>query len=204
MSQQLISHSPDLKRLRDEGYEIEIKGGYLLVHHIPYLNNMKEIKYGVLVSELTLSSNTLTSKPNTHVIFFIGEYPCNKDGTIIAPIQHASQNKTLHEGITINHSFSNKPPNGYSDYYHKVTRYTDIISAPAKSIDHTVSEITNKLIPDNDPQSVFNYLDTNSSRANLNLITSKFNDQKIAIVGLGGTGAYILDLIAKTPVKEIH
>jgi hypothetical protein len=27
---------------------------------------------------------------------------------------------------------------------------------------------------------------------------------KVAIVGLGGTGSYILDLIAKTPIEEIH
>lgn len=27
---------------------------------------------------------------------------------------------------------------------------------------------------------------------------------KVAIIGLGGTGSYILDLIVKTPVKEIH
>jgi hypothetical protein len=27
---------------------------------------------------------------------------------------------------------------------------------------------------------------------------------KIAIIGLGGTGSYVLDLAAKTPVKEIH
>ena len=32
----------------------------------------------------------------------------------------------------------------------------------------------------------------------------KLADKKIAIVGLGGTGSYILDLVAKTPVKEIH
>ena len=28
--------------------------------------------------------------------------------------------------------------------------------------------------------------------------------KKIAIIGLGGTGSYVLDLVAKTPVKEIH
>jgi hypothetical protein len=28
--------------------------------------------------------------------------------------------------------------------------------------------------------------------------------RKIAVVGLGGTGSYILDLVAKTPVTEIH
>lgn len=50
MSLQLISHSPDLKQLRDEGFEIEVKGGYLLIHQIPYVNHLKEIKCGVLVS----------------------------------------------------------------------------------------------------------------------------------------------------------
>ena len=35
MSQPLISRSSDLKRLRDEGYELEVRGNYLLVHSIP-------------------------------------------------------------------------------------------------------------------------------------------------------------------------
>ena len=48
MSQQLINHSPDLKRLRDEGYEIEVRGGYLLIHHIPFVDQNRQIKYGVL------------------------------------------------------------------------------------------------------------------------------------------------------------
>ncbi len=204
MSQQLISHSPDLKRLRDDGYEIEIKGGYLLVHHIPYVNNLREVKYGTLVSELTLSSNILTTRPKTHVINFIGEYPCNKDGSIISQIQHQSQETKLYDGVTVNHTFSNKPPSGYTDYYHKISRYSEIISSPAKSLDNTLTEKTFKVIPDEDTQSIFNYLDTNSSRANVNVMNSKFNGQKIAIIGLGGTGAYILDLIAKTPVQEIH
>ena len=60
MSQQLINHSPDLKRLRDEGYEIEIRGGYLLIHHIPYVDQNKQIQLGVLVSTLdSLSLNHL-------------------------------------------------------------------------------------------------------------------------------------------------
>jgi hypothetical protein len=51
---------------------------------------------------------------------------------------------------------------------------------------------------------VFNYFDTASSRAEIDLITKKLALPKMAIVGLGGTGAYVLDLVAKTPVKEIH
>jgi len=51
---------------------------------------------------------------------------------------------------------------------------------------------------------IFAYPDTNSSRANIEWLNRKFRGQKIAIIGLGGTGSYILDLVAKTPVTEIH
>lgn len=53
-------------------------------------------------------------------------------------------------------------------------------------------------------ENIFCYTDTNSSRAGIEFLNRKFKDQKIAIVGLGGTGSYILDQVAKTPVKEIH
>ncbi len=52
--------------------------------------------------------------------------------------------------------------------------------------------------------STFKYPDTNSSRAGIEYLNCKFENQKIAIIGMGGTGSYILDQIAKTPVKEIH
>lgn len=51
---------------------------------------------------------------------------------------------------------------------------------------------------------VFKYPDTNSSRAGIEFLNRKFENQKVAIIGLGGTGSYILDQVAKTPVKEIH
>lgn len=51
---------------------------------------------------------------------------------------------------------------------------------------------------------IFKYPDTNSSRAGIEFLNRKFENQKIAIIGLGGTGSYILDQVAKTPVKEIH
>ena len=47
-------------------------------------------------------------------------------------------------------------------------------------------------------------LDTNSSRANIYQFNAKFKGQRVGIIGLGGTGSYILDLVAKTPVDEIH
>ena len=203
MYQKLINHSLDLKRLQDEGYEIEIQNGFLLVHHIPYVNSKREIQYGILASQLCLSGNQ-TTKPSNHVIFFKGEHPCDKNGNRIQAISHNSTNQVLFGNFMVNHSFSNKPANGYSDYFEKISTYAEIIAAPAKSIDASVSEKTFKVITDTDGESVFTYIDSNSSRANIYSISEKLKNQKIGIVGLGGTGAYVLDFISKCPVKEIH
>ena len=203
MSQQLINHSPDLARLRDAGYEIEVCGGYLITHHIPYVNGRREICYGKLITALTLNGHR-ADRPSDHVIQFMGEHPCHKDGTIITQIQHATQNTQLFDGLIMNYSFSNKPKDGYPDYYEKVNTYAELISSPARSLDPSVTAKTFKAVPGKNEHSVFHYIDTNATRAHILQANGKFNGQKIGVIGLGGTGAYILDIVAKTPVAEIH
>ena len=201
MSQELINLNPDLKRLQDEGYEIEVSGGYLLIHQIPYLNNSKELKFGVLVCTLTPIGDKQFKYDGNHPIFFKGDNPFHKDGSVIAGNLY---NQLLSEGVSVNYQFSFKLEGGYSDYHHKVTTYINLFSGPAKSLYKGVNEKTYKVLNDNDPGSVFQYFDSNSSRACINMISGKLKNQKIAIIGLGGTGSYILDLVAKTPVQEIH
>ena len=50
----------------------------------------------------------------------------------------------------------------------------------------------------------FKIPNTFEARAAIGPVQDRIRDQRIAIIGLGGTGAYVLDLIAKTPVIEIH
>ena len=50
----------------------------------------------------------------------------------------------------------------------------------------------------------FKIPNTFEARAAIGPVQDRIRHQRIAIIGLGGTGAYVLDLIAKTPVKEIH
>lgn len=203
MSHQPANPSPDIVRLRNEGYEVEIRGAHLLVSHVPCVNASGQIEFGTLVSTLALAGNAIT-KPDTHVVHFIGPHPCHKDGSVMTQIQHSSQTQTLAEGIVVNHSFSNKPPNGYPDYYEKMNRYAEVISAPAQSLDPTVTAKTFRVIEAKPEESVFNYFDTNSSRAEIEAISDKLKGHKVGIVGVGGTGSYVLDLVAKTPVDEIH
>ncbi|HEX7089943.1 MAG TPA: ThiF family adenylyltransferase [Longimicrobiales bacterium] len=204
MSPPLINRSADLRRLRDEGYDVDVVGGYLVVRQVPYVNGSRKVKFGILVSELTLAGE-VTARPSTHVIHFAGEYPCHQDGSPIEQIRHRTGQMRLDENLVVDHSFSSKPPSGgYSDYYEKVTTYVAILSSPAHALDPSVTPCVFPVIEAAAEESVFHYTDTASSRARINTVTKKLEGGSVGIIGLGGTGAYVLDLIAKTPVAEIH
>jgi len=189
-----------------ESFNLEIRSGFLLVTGIPYVNSARQIKFGTLVSSLDLAGD-LTVAPKTHVAYFIGEYPCRADGTPIEQIRNQSARQQLAPGLEIDHTFSAKPKpkDAYDDYYHKITTYVAIFAAQAKQIDPDVKAQTGLPIAVQDAEAhVFKYIDTASSRAEIDVITAKLALQKVAIIGVGGTGGYLLDLVAKTPVREIH
>ena len=204
MSQKLVSRNPDLSRLRADGYDVEIaKSNHLLVRDVPYVNRNKEVKRGVLVSTLHLAGDA-TLPPDTHVVFFVGDIPCTSDGAVI-PGVNQSGCEPLAKELMPNHPISRRPTTGnYPDYYQKMTTYIDIISGPAKEIDPASTAKTNPVVVPDDGESVFNYLDTASTKAGIVVAGDKLTHGKLAIVGLGGTGSYVLDLVAKTPVEEIH
>ena len=54
------------------------------------------------------------------------------------------------------------------------------------------------------PDSPFEFADTASARQQTTDLAMKLQDEKVAIVGVGGTGSFVLDFVAKTWVKEIH
>jgi hypothetical protein len=206
MSQRPINRSADLKRLRDEGYDLEIRSGCLLVKDVPYVNSNKEVKRGILVIKLVLAGDQ-TGRPDTHVAYFSGDHPCNEDGSEIAKIKHGSNAHSLVEGVAVNHSFSAKPKpaDAYPDYYAQVTTYVAILSGPAQRIYPALTAKTFPVIaPDAEDDEPFNYCDTATSRAEIVAVTNKLKLRAIAILGLGGTGSYVLDLAAKTTVRRIH
>lgn len=203
MSQQLINRNPDLKRLRDSGYAVSIIANHLVVDDIPYVTSERQIKFGRLVSTLNLAGDR-TQPPDTHVIYFAGEHPCMRDGRRMHQLDHGNTIQILAAGLVVDRSFSHKPAAGYADYFEKIEGYVGFISNQATSLDPGTTAKRFKVIDAAEDDSVFHYLDTASSKAGITALTEKFAGQKIAIVGLGGTGSYILDLVAKTPVTEIH
>lgn len=204
MSQKQTARSPDVLRLRNEGFNVQLLPGFLLVHEVPYVNSGRIVKRGTLVMKLVLAGD-VAAKPEDHVAYFIGEYPCHADGSPIEGVRNNSAPPAIAPAVVANHTFSAKPSSPFESFYAKVLNYCAILSGPAKTIEPSATARTfTPPVPDAEDKSVFNYDDTASSRAEIDTISARLALNKIAIVGLGGTGSYVLDLVAKTPVGEIH
>lgn len=202
MSHPLLSLNADLKRLRDEGYFIQIRGGLLLVREVPYVDSNRAVRRGTLISSLALAGNE-TQKPDTHQVWFDGEFPCFADGTPIHAISNQSGNYELGSGITAKHHLSSKPAGGYTDYFHKMSTYAGVISGPAAVLQNGATPRVYRE-PEDEGDGVFNYIDTASYRVGIGALSERMAQEIVAIVGLGGSGSYVLDLVAKVPVKEIR
>jgi len=202
MSRAPFSRSPDLKRLREDGYFVQICGGKLVLRDVPYVDAQKQIRTGMLISSLTLAGDE-TCQPDTHVVHFDGDFPCKPDGTPIQGISHQSGNFDLGDGITARHSFSSKPDGGYIDYHHKMTSYANILAGPAAVLKPGTTARGFRA-PEPEEKSIFNYTETASDRVGIGALTQKLMDECVALIGAGGTGSYVLDFVAKTPVREIR
>lgn len=207
MSAALISRSPDLRRLDEKGFELEIRGGYLLVHAIPYVLADGTLARGMLVCPLTLDpTGQTTVAPADHTVFFAGATPCHRDGTPLKAIILSSAHQDLGDGIKVDHYFSSKPEvtGRYDTFYDKIVAYEGHLGRPARSHDHTANGRTGRKAQTSTGEGPFRYPDTASSRYGIGAVSAKLALGKVAIIGLGGTGSYVLDLVAKTPVREIH
>lgn len=205
MFHKLIDPNHDLERLPHDGYSMDVRGGYLILRGVPYVNEQRQVRFdGILAAALNLNGD-LVNPPSDHTIKFVGEFPCQSNGTPIEGIRHCSGQFPICDGLTAQHSFSSKPPRGcYLSYYEQFTTYAAILAGPAANLDPNATPRTYQVVEPHEEDSPFHYIDTASARAEINAISSKLAVEKIAIVGVGGTGSYVLDLVSKAPVREIH
>ncbi len=130
--------------------------------------------------------------------------PCDKNGQHLNVVAGA-QRKNIAGDLFVDFEFSRKPPEGYYlDYHQKISTYVSFLESHAQAIDCEATAKTWCVRINTEDQSPFQYLDSASSRAGISSVNKKLNLENIAILGLGGTGSYTLDLVAKTPVRQIH
>lgn len=203
-----IAPNADLQRLVDDGYDISVEAGFLIVHGVPYVTRDRTIGYGALLTAYS-EANGVPVAVADHTANFTGSVPHRDDGTSLKDVMVATVYSVPQKmaGRDVWCYLSNKPePIGdmLSSYYNKMTHYIKKLETYVKSVDPKISGRRDGSYSSRDVPSVFHYPNSASARSGLEGYEAKLQLRKVAIIGLGGTGAYILDGLAKTPVSEIH
>ena len=213
MSSSLIDRSSDLKALRKARYALELRGAYLIVKNLPYLKNAAgRLATADMVTSIEFADDTATA-PSEHTVWWTGKPPFRADGSSMERDLSCGawpEGRDIGEGLTAYMQWSRKPvTNGkkrpYVDYEEKVTTYIAEVAGEAEIRHPGVLEAAKTGEgPTIALNSRFKYIDTNTYRYGLKGIEQRIEDEIVAIVGVGGTGSYLMDILAKTNVKELH
>jgi hypothetical protein len=200
---ELASHNGDLQRLLDKGYALRIDGAHLVVRDIPYLDGQRALQQGAFIAKLVFVDRVHV-RQDDHQVYFAGGVPHGLDGRPIPNLAGGPCSIMLEKtDVTVQRSFSNKPPTGFANFFDKIEHYVTLIAGPAIAL-HGANPLTFRIDTDVIGKTVFKFHDTLTSRAEIGDLAARFKDEVIAIIGLGGSGAYLLDFMVKTPVKEIR
>lgn len=210
MLKTLASHNPDLQRLLEKGYALAIDSNYLVVRDIPYLDSAGQLQWSAFVGKLVLEDQTKV-RPDDHQIYFAAPRPFGLDGQVVRGLGGGEAQLNLSEhcrDVVVRQSFSHKlkeggQPRPYVDHFEKVESYVAMVCGPAMAR-FGVNPHTYRDCEEETPNSVFKLRDTLTSRAEISDLAKLFENDVIAIIGLGGSGSYVLDFMVKTSVREIR
>lgn len=208
MFRKLVNHNPDLQRLVERGYAVAFDdANYLVVRDVPYLDAKGEVQKGAIVSKLVFVDDERVQQDD-HQVFFAGGVPHELDGTPIRNLGGGPTSLAMSQAsvdVIVQRSFSNKPRDTgcFADFEAKIDSYIGIISGPAIA-KYGVTPYTYAARDEAAAASVFKVRDSLTSRAEIVDLAALFDDETVALIGLGGTGSYLLDLLVRTPVKEIR
>lgn len=201
----LVSRNDDIRRLVERGYSVAFDNNHLVVRDIPYLDEKLDLQWAAIVTQLVFT-DTETVKMQNHQVAFSGTAPYGLNGAPIPNLgdtPHTIPLSDAEPAVVVQRQFSNKPDAGYIDFFDKIERYVTIIAGPAIER-YGVTPFMFRSYETAPDKSVFKIRDTLTTLAEIGDLAANCADEVVAIIGLGGTGAYLLDFMVKTPVKEIR
>lgn len=196
---------PYIQRLVDEHYEVTIDGGYLIVDRIRYVTSAREIAWGALICPYR-NVDGVPQLDNDHQCWFTGSMPHRADGTSLEGLLVSDKQPQTVAGRLVQMRFSNKPePIGdfFDNHYNKVTHYIRKLSRHARDIDQAVSATSVGSYRRREVPSVFQYANDAIAQGGLDAVADKLRLRRVCIVGVGGTGSYLLDALAKEEIERI-
>jgi molybdopterin/thiamine biosynthesis adenylyltransferase len=204
---ELASRNAFIRDYEETGYLIDFIGGYLVFFGLPYLDQEGKLQHGDWVSPVDLNGEVI-DPPTNHQAWWRGSRPHDQQGRQLR-LGGGADKVTVTEGFITDFSFSYKLLDGngaariYRSFDEKVQTYLDTIMAPAIAAFPGATPYRAIAVNAAAQGSPLRIPDTMSARYHINDLSNLLRGKKVAIIGLGGTGSYILDFIARTHLAQI-
>lgn len=203
---ELANHNPFIRDMEELGYQLDFIGGYLVIYGLPYLDGQGTLQHGDWISPLDLSQAVIDA-PSNHQAWWRGTRPFDQMKRELR-LGGGPDRVTVTPDLVSDQSFSFKLQEGgavrsYRSFEEKVATYLDTITAPAMAAHPGATPFCAIALKAAAQGSPLLFPDTMSSRYHINDISSLLLGKRVAIIGIGGTGSYILDFIARTHLSGI-
>jgi hypothetical protein len=203
---ELASRNPFVEDLEEQGYHLDFVNGYFVVYGIPYLDVSGALQHGDWATPVDLRDGVL-DPPTNHQSWFRGSRPHDCNGRELR-LGGGPDQVTVAERFITNFSFSFKLTEGgqmrpYRSFEEKVLTYLDAITSPAMAAFEEATPLRAIETKAAEQGSPLRIPDTLSAKYNINDISFLLKGRRVAIIGLGGTGSYILDFISRSHLEQI-
>ena len=199
MSPTPTNHETQLVEVLRAGFNCYVEDDTLTVGPIPYRLSNGGIGHGSLICHLNRSGTDI-APPNDHTVAWIGdEVPHHRNGRPMARLIIDQSRNTWSNGSTSICVMSRRGPKPYPNYGQKMLTYTRLIAKEAVTEWRASSS---GVISVNDANYLVDH-ETGLNRARVGHLNALLATEKIAVIGAGGTGAHIVDLVSKSNVQQI-
>lgn len=193
------------RQLSEEGFDAALLQGMLHVRDVPYLAEDGCVARGGLLIPMSRDAD-FTTAPPTHAVWWTGGQPCEADGSRLRAVNVVRDAAPRAAGLPPAATMCAKPHGReFRDFRELIRTYAALVGGPVAEVDPTATARTRSgHVPVDLVAGPFAYLDTASPRVGLGHANAAIEGTTIGIVGLGGTGSFVLDLVSKCGVDAIH
>ena len=192
------------------GLDYTIEGDTLTVGPVPYRLKSGALGHGELICHVEREGARL-SAPSDHTVGWVAEErPHTRSGDVLEKLIHQDGPQEWANGTTSICGMSRKAhEHGYKDYGEKMLAYARLIAKEAgrnwkrDSLGSGVVKDGNNMVDQEIKKKKKKKKKTGLTRSMIGEKDKLFRQERLAVIGAGGTGGFIVDMIAKCNVASI-
>lgn len=194
-----INHERQLAEVLQAGFDCCIEDDTLTVGIVPYRLSSGGVGHGHLICHLTRNGDDIAAPEDHTVAWIADEVPHLSGGQLMDQLIIDQSRITWSNGLTSICTMSRRGPQPYPNYGQKMLTYARLIAREAVADWRTSSPGTITVKDANH----FVDRETGLNRVGVGHLNTLLANENIAVVGAGGTGGHIVDLVSKTNVRQL-